>query len=192
MSASSPDYATISKVTARRNTSGANGGCHVRAGHGNRPSRAARRGRLIMRSANRGTARTNRATNIDTSNEGSSEGASRVSASPEGIRTLRKKLIRFALWRTANLSDSEGDYQMAARLTKKNELEDTPQVSPSQHKQAEGRFRLQVDRQTKATYATLEAAEAAGLAIKKRHPLVHVGVYDPLESVNKVIQLPEA
>ena len=73
-----------------------------------------------------------------------------------------------------------------------NELEDTPQVSPSQHKQAEGRFRLQVDRQTKATYATLEAAEAAGLAIKKSHPLVHVGVYDHLESVNKVIQLPEA
>jgi hypothetical protein len=36
----------------------------------NRPSRAARRGPLIMRSANRGTARTNRATNIDTSNEG--------------------------------------------------------------------------------------------------------------------------
>ena len=78
---------------------------------------------------------------------------------------------------------------MAARLTKKNELKDTPQVSPSQHKQAEGRFRLQVDRQTKATYATLEAAEAAGLAIKKSHPLVHVGVYDHLESVNKVISV---
>src|ERR1700737_2881648 len=91
MSASSPDYATISKVTARRNTSGANGGCHVRAGHGNRPSRAARRGRLIMRSANRGTARTNRATNIDTSNEGSSEGASRVSASQRGNKNSQKK-----------------------------------------------------------------------------------------------------
>ena len=56
---------------------------------------------------------------------------------------------------------------MAARLTKKNELEDTSQVSPSQHKQVEERFRLQVDRQTKAAYATLEAAEAAGLAIKR-------------------------
>ena len=80
---------------------------------------------------------------------------------------------------------------MAARLTKKNELEDTSQVSSSQDKQAEGRFRLQVDRQTKATYATLEAAEAAGLAIKKSHPIVYVGVYDHLEGINKVIQMPE-
>ena len=80
---------------------------------------------------------------------------------------------------------------MAARLTTKTELEDTSQVSPSQHKQAEGRFRLQVDRQTKATYATLEAAETAGLAIKKNHPIVYVGVYDHLEGINKVIKMPE-
>ena len=80
---------------------------------------------------------------------------------------------------------------MAARLTKKNEPEGTPQTSASQHKQAEGRFRLQVDRQTKATYATLEAAEAAGLAIKKSHPIVYVGVYDHLEGINKIIQIPE-
>ena len=81
---------------------------------------------------------------------------------------------------------------MAARLSKKSENEDTPQITASQRKPAEGRFRLQVDRQTKSTYATLEAAEAAGMAIKKSHPLVHVGVYDHLESVNKIIQLPEA
>jgi len=80
---------------------------------------------------------------------------------------------------------------MAARLTKKNEREGTSQVSPSQDKQAEGRFRLQVDRQTKATYATLEAAETAGLAIKKDHPIVYVGVYDHLEGVSKVIKMPE-
>ena len=67
---------------------------------------------------------------------------------------------------------------MAARFTKKNEPEGTAPQFPSQGKQPEGRFRLQVDRQTKATYATLEAAEAAGLAIKKSHPIVCVGVYD--------------
>src|SRR5262249_27521304 len=50
----------------------------------------------------------------------------------------------------------------------------------------------QVDRQTKSTYATFEAAEAAGMAIKKGHPLVHVGVYDHIEGVNKIIRLPEA
>src|SRR6516162_6799578 len=40
----------------------------------------------------------------------------------------------------------------------------------TQRKQADsGRFRLQVDRQTKASYATYEAAETAGLGIKKEH-----------------------
>ena len=62
----------------------------------------------------------------------------------------------------------------------------------SQHKPVEGRFCLQVDRQTKSTFATFEAAEAAGMAIKKSHPLVYVGVYDRLENVNKIIKLPEA
>jgi hypothetical protein len=61
----------------------------------------------------------------------------------------------------------------------------------TQRKQADGgRFRLQVDRQTKASYATYEAAEAAGLGIKKEHPLVQVAVYDGVESVNKIIELP--
>jgi hypothetical protein len=81
---------------------------------------------------------------------------------------------------------------MTARLTKRTTSEETAPRLPSQRKPLEGRFRLQVDRQTKSTYATFEAAEAAGMAIKKRHPLVHVGVYDHVESVNKVIQLPEA
>jgi len=79
---------------------------------------------------------------------------------------------------------------MRTRLTKSNH-ETVAAQPPSQDKQIEGRFRLQVDRQTKSTYATLEAAEAAGIAIKKSHPLVHVGIHDGLESVNKVIQLTE-
>lgn len=80
---------------------------------------------------------------------------------------------------------------MTPRLTKKSEPPANPAESPSQRKPLEGRFRLQVDRQTKSTYATFEAAEAAGMEIKKNHPLVHVGVYDHIESVNKIIQLPE-
>jgi len=61
----------------------------------------------------------------------------------------------------------------------------------TQRKQADGgRFRLQVDRQTKASYATYEAAEKAGKAIKKDHPILQVAVYDGIESVNKTIELP--
>ena len=51
----------------------------------------------------------------------------------------------------------------------------------------DGRFRLQVDRQTKGSYATYEAAEAAGMAIKKAYPILQVAVYDSIESVNKII-----
>ena len=79
---------------------------------------------------------------------------------------------------------------MRTRLSKPNQ-EPVAAEPPTQEKQREGRFRLQVDRQTKSTYATLEAAEVAGMAIKKNHPLVHVGVHDGVESVNKVIELPE-
>ena len=53
-----------------------------------------------------------------------------------------------------------------------------------------GRFGLQVDRQTKASYATNEAAEKAGLGIKKEHPMLQVAVYDGVEGVNKIIELP--
>jgi len=60
-----------------------------------------------------------------------------------------------------------------------------------QRKQPEvGRFRLQVDRQTKSSYATYDDAEVAGLAIKKGYPAVQVAVYDATESVNKIIELP--
>jgi hypothetical protein len=53
-----------------------------------------------------------------------------------------------------------------------------------------GRFRLQVDRQTKASYSTREAAEKAGLAIKRGFPIVHVTVFDADEGQSDTIVLP--
>ena len=53
-----------------------------------------------------------------------------------------------------------------------------------------GQFRLQVDRQSKGTYTTREAAETAGLAIKKTFPILQVVVYDAVEGVHKTIELP--
>jgi len=55
-----------------------------------------------------------------------------------------------------------------------------------------GQFRLQVDRQTKASYTTREAAEAAGLAIKKTYPILQVVVHDAAEGVHQPIELPSA
>jgi hypothetical protein len=70
------------------------------------------------------------------------------------------------------------------------EPESVPEPVTQRRKAEAGRFRLQVDRQTQASYATYEAAEAAGLGIKKEHPAVQVTVYDGVESVNKLIELP--
>jgi hypothetical protein len=40
------------------------------------------------------------------------------------------------------------------------------------------RYRLQIDRQTKSSFEDKDAAEKAGKAIKKAHPVVQVTVYD--------------
>jgi hypothetical protein len=61
----------------------------------------------------------------------------------------------------------------------------------TQQKRAEvGRFWLQVDRQTKRSFATAGAAETAGMVIKKGHPLVQVSVYDSVESVSTPVEFP--
>jgi hypothetical protein len=51
-------------------------------------------------------------------------------------------------------------------------------------------FRLQIDRQTKASYDSFEAAEQAGIAIKTGHPVVQVAIYDVIAGVNRIIELP--
>jgi hypothetical protein len=53
-----------------------------------------------------------------------------------------------------------------------------------------GRFRLQVDRQTKGSYGTREDAEAAGLAIKRAYPILHVAVVDAEAGQSEAIVLP--
>jgi hypothetical protein len=76
-------------------------------------------------------------------------------------------------------------------LTKPNDQEE-PAHEVSQRRRPEGQFLLQVDRQTKASFSTYEAAEKAGLVIKKNFPLVRVAIYDRVTSENKIIELPKA
>ena len=78
-------------------------------------------------------------------------------------------------------------------VTRKPEVDETVPTAPSQLARPEtGPYRLQVDRQTKASYLTEEAAEAAGLAIKRGHPIVRVSIYNSAEGLNKIIELPTA
>jgi hypothetical protein len=49
-----------------------------------------------------------------------------------------------------------------------------------------------VDRQTKGSYKTSEAAQAAALAIKTGYPIVQVSVYDSVEYTHTMVELPAA
>jgi hypothetical protein len=78
--------------------------------------------------------------------------------------------------------------EMKVRAKPSSELEERV---PSQRRGDDTKqFRLQVDRQTKSSYTSYEAAEQAGLQIKKSHPIVSVTVYDSVGGVNKSIDLP--
>jgi len=77
------------------------------------------------------------------------------------------------------------------KLSMPEPAEAEPAAEPeafSQRKRPDaGRFLLQVDRQTKTSYQTAEAAQAAGLVIKKRFPNVQVMVYDTVDHVNTAV-----
>jgi hypothetical protein len=78
-------------------------------------------------------------------------------------------------------------------LTKSPEPEETAPETVSQRRRPEaGQFLLQVDRQTKGSFVTLEAAEKAGLVIKKNFPVVRVSIYDSITGANKILELPAA
>jgi len=75
--------------------------------------------------------------------------------------------------------------KMPAKDRSDHEVEEVP----SQSKRPErGRFLLQVDRQTKGSYTTSEAAQAAALLIKNKYPIVKVSVYDSVDNSNTVVE----
>jgi hypothetical protein len=86
--------------------------------------------------------------------------------------------------------------QMATRQMKmpvKDSSEQEPEEMLSQSKRPErGRFLLQVDRQTKGSYTTSEAAQAAALIIKKKYPIVKVSVYDSVDNSSTLVEAPAA
>jgi hypothetical protein len=63
----------------------------------------------------------------------------------------------------------------------------------SQRKQPErGRYLLQVDKQTKGSYKTPEAAQSAALEIKRGYPIVEVSIYDSVDNSAWLVELPSA
>ena len=82
--------------------------------------------------------------------------------------------------------------RVGSKLTAKHaDAEEPAQELFSQRRRPDiKQFRLQVDRQTKSSFETLEAAEAAGLVIKTGHPVVQVSIYDVIGGINRIIELP--
>jgi hypothetical protein len=63
----------------------------------------------------------------------------------------------------------------------------------SQRKRPESRrYLLQVDRQTKGSYKTSEAAQSAALEIKTGYPIVQVSIYDSVDNSIRLVELPSA
>jgi hypothetical protein len=85
---------------------------------------------------------------------------------------------------------------MASRQIKmpvKDSSDNEIDVMPSQRKRPEtGRYLLQVDRQTKGSYQTSEAAQSAALVIKTGYPIVQVSVYDSVEYSHTIVDAPAA
>ena len=55
-----------------------------------------------------------------------------------------------------------------------------------------GRSLLQVDKQTKGSYKTAEAAQSAALEIKRAYPIVQVSIYDSVDNSARLVELPAA
>lgn len=85
---------------------------------------------------------------------------------------------------------------MAPRQMKmpvKENSDNEPEEVFSQRKRPEsGRYLLQVDRQTKGSYKTSEAAQSAALEIKTEYPIVQVSIYDSVDNSSRMIELPDA
>jgi hypothetical protein len=86
-----------------------------------------------------------------------------------------------------NFRPTRKELAMANTMTmpKKGASEDM--LPPSTKKETVERFRMQVDRLTKASFKTKDEAVKAGGAIKKAYPKVQISIYDGEKSETTVL-----
>ena len=77
----------------------------------------------------------------------------------------------------------------APRMAKGSQSKETDElfVPMRQTKSELHRYRLQVDRQTKNSYVTLQEAETVGKALKAAYPVVQVSIYDADKRQQKLV-----
>ena len=78
-------------------------------------------------------------------------------------------------------------------LTKKVVKPEQTEEERLQHKEPETeRYQLQIDRQTKRSFKTPEAARSAALEIKSRFPILQVSIYDSVSKSRTMIDIPKS
>jgi hypothetical protein len=78
----------------------------------------------------------------------------------------------------------------ARKLDRADQTDDQPR--PEQKQLETERYLLQIDRQTKRSFKTLEAARPAALEIKARFPLLQVSIYDSASKSRTVVDVPKS
>jgi hypothetical protein len=69
--------------------------------------------------------------------------------------------------------------------------ERTEEERPKQYQQETERYLLQIDRQTKRSFKTPEAAQSAAVEIKARFPALQVSIYDNVTKSRIVVNGPK-
>ena len=77
--------------------------------------------------------------------------------------------------------------------TKKISKTEQPEGERPGHQQPDTeRYQLQIDRQTKRSFKTPEAARSAALEIKSRFPVLQVSIYDSATKSRTVVDVPKS
>jgi hypothetical protein len=85
---------------------------------------------------------------------------------------------------------AEREMKMPARNLKKDAEEEVGPMPSQRQRPESGRYLLQIDRQTKSSFQTFEAAQSAALGIKKSNPVVQVAIYDRVDHLHTVVTAP--
>jgi hypothetical protein len=72
------------------------------------------------------------------------------------------------------------------------EPDETEEERPRPQQPDTDRYQLQIDRQTKRSFKTPEAAQAMALEIKARFPNLEVSIYDSVSSSRTVVDGPRS
>jgi hypothetical protein len=76
------------------------------------------------------------------------------------------------------------------KLVKYKSDKATNEIFSQQKRPESAWYLIHVDKQTKASYETAEAAHSAALEIKKGYPIVRVAIFDSIENSSRPVEVP--